>query len=181
MTKTWVIADTHFGHQGVCNFIGKDGITPLRPWDNASEMDGALIQNWNDTVGHNDRVYVLGDVAMVKKNLWPLAVLNGRKVLVKGNHDVEKLNAYRDIFDDVRAYVVKKGLIMSHIPIHPASLSRWQFNIHGHLHDGFVKLPGSDEPDPRYICVSVERTNYRPVDLQTIINRLDANFVPNFQ
>lgn len=28
MTKTWVISDTHFGHQGVCDFTQADGVTP---------------------------------------------------------------------------------------------------------------------------------------------------------
>ena len=128
MTKTWVLADTHFGHQGVCNFTQSDGVTPLRPWNDSAEMDGKLISNWNEVVDDQDRVYLLGDVAMNKKALWPLKVLKGRKVLVRGNHDVEKLSVYSELFDDVRACVVKKGFIMTHIPIHEASLSRWQFN-----------------------------------------------------
>ena len=28
MSKTWVIADPHFGHQGVCNFKQADGVVP---------------------------------------------------------------------------------------------------------------------------------------------------------
>ena len=49
MTKTWVIADTHFGHANICNFTRNDG-SPLRPWDDVTEMDEALIQNWNGVV-----------------------------------------------------------------------------------------------------------------------------------
>lgn len=169
--KTWVIADPHFGHRGVCKFTQSDGVTPLRPWDDPAEMDGALIHRWNEIVDDQDRVYVLGDVAMTKKALWPLKVLKGRKVLVKGNHDTEKLSVYSEFFDDIRACVVKKGFIMTHIPIHEGSLSRWQFNVHGHLHSNVVMKNG--EPDPRYICVSVEHTDFRPLDLQTILNRLN--------
>jgi calcineurin-like phosphoesterase family protein len=33
MRTTWLIADTHFGHLGVCKFLRNDGITKLRPWD----------------------------------------------------------------------------------------------------------------------------------------------------
>lgn len=172
MSKTWVIADPHFGHQGVCNFKQADGVTPLRPWDRAAEMDGALIENWNSLVDDQDRVYVLGDVAMTKKALWPLKVLKGRKVLVKGNHDIEKMSVYQQYFDDIRACVVKKGFIMTHIPIHPASLSRWKLNVHGHLHSNVV-LQEDGKPDPRYMCVSVEHTDFKPLDLQVILNKVN--------
>jgi calcineurin-like phosphoesterase family protein len=166
MTKTWVIADPHFGHAGVCRFTQADGVTPLRPWDDPDEMTEALINNWNSVIHPDDRVYLLGDVAMNRKALdRSLPRLMGRKVLVKGNHDMDKLSYYSQYFDDIRAYVVKKNLIMSHIPIHPESLSRWKVNIHGHLHSNKVN-------DPRYVCVSVEHTNYFPVDLQTIIDRI---------
>lgn len=76
--------------------------------------------------------------------------------------------------DDIRAYVVKKDLIMSHIPIHPESLSRWVVNIHGHLHSNCVKTDwfgNSPIEDKRYSCVSVEHTEYKPVLLDTIIKK----------
>lgn len=172
MTKTWVIADPHFSHWGVCKFMAKDGVTKLRPWDNPDEMNAMLIYNWNSVVNDEDRVYVLGDVAMNKRDFMKaVPYLKGRKVLVKGNHDTEKLSFYTQYFDDIRAYVVKKGLVMSHIPIHPGSMGRWQVNIHGHLHDGVVRLENG-QPDPRYRCVSVEHTDYFPLDLQKILDTL---------
>ena len=172
MSKTWVVADPHFSHWGVCKFMAKNGVDKLRPWTDPDEMNSVLIKNWNDTVDDKDRVYLLGDVAMNKKDFMKaVPYLKGRIVLVKGNHDQEKLSFYTPWFDDIRAYVVKKGIIMSHIPIHPGSLSRWQFNIHGHLHDGFVR-DANGNPDPRYICVSMEHTDYRPLDLQTILDKV---------
>ena len=171
--KTFVIADTHFGHQGVCHFLRADG-TKLRPWDDAGQMDRDMVQYWNSTVAPNDRVHILGDVAIARRHLNTLSLLNGRKVLIKGNHDIFKLKDYAPYFDDIRAYKVfrlhsgKQG-IMSHIPVHPASLGdRFAINIHGHLHSNVVL--DNDAPDPRYVCVSAEHTNYRPLDLNTIIN-----------
>lgn len=169
--KTFVIADLHFNHKGVCHFTRNDG-TPLRPWDDVNEMNEALVANWNATVGVDDKVYVLGDCAMSKSGLHYFGRCNGKKVLIKGNHDQEKLSAYTPYFDDIRAYKVMKGLILSHIPIHPGSLSRWQFNVHGHTHANKV-LDEKGNPDKRYICVSVEQTDYRPYDLQKIINLLE--------
>jgi len=88
--------------------------------------------------------------------------------MVKGNHDQDKLSYYAQYFDDVRAYVVKKGFIMSHIPIHPSSLSRWELNIHGHLHCNVVM--DGDKPDTRYRNVCVEQTNYRPILLDEVLH-----------
>jgi len=180
MSKTWLYADPHFYHPGVCRFVRYDG-SPLRPWDNAEEMSEQMIQWYNELVHPDDRVYILGDVAMNRRALdMSVHRLNGRKILVKGNHDTDKLSYYSQYFDDIRAYVVKKGFIMSHIPIHPASLSRWSLNIHGHLHSNVVRV-GDDFTDDydadvskfpidsRYKCVSVEHTNYRPIDLDTIL------------
>lgn len=166
MSNTWVVADPHLGHGNICKFLRGDG-SKLRPWENADEMDKALINNWNKVVDHADRVYVLGDVVINRRCLPTLYHLNGRKVLVKGNHDIFKLADYTPYFDDIRAYVVghyepkaglKRKYILSHIPLHPDSVGRFGINIHGHLHDGIVK-------DPRYVCVSMEQTDFAPIPL----------------
>lgn len=171
--REFVIADTHFGHRGVCEFLRADG-TKLRPWDNAADMDDAMIKAWNKIVKPEDRVYVLGDLAINRKAVATIANCYGRKVLVKGNHDIFNLNDYLPYFDDIRAYVVKKTpqggkLIMSHIPIHEESLGRWGLNIHGHLHSNVVMR--GKKPDPRYVCVSVEQTNFVPILLDEAIAR----------
>lgn len=178
MSRTWVYADPHFYHAGVCKFTRYDG-SPLRPWDDADKMSEEMIDMYNSIVHPEDRVYILGDVAMTRRALdKSLPRLLGRKVLVKGNHDMDKLSYYSQYFDDIRAYVTKKGFIMSHIPIHPESLSRWNINIHGHLHsnqvmDGSVSRNGSimSFPDPRYCCVSVEHTDYKPILLDVILEK----------
>lgn len=175
MTKTFVTADLHFGHRGVCRFLRDDG-SPLRPWDDTDEMDAALVNNWNEVVAPEDRVYVLGDLCINRRALPTIARCVGRKVLVKGNHDIFKLKEYAEYFDDIRAYEVKpkSKIIMSHIPIHPESMKEGWLNIHGHLHYQAVRHPlYQGLPDTRYLCVSVERTNYKPVNLQEIIDERD--------
>jgi calcineurin-like phosphoesterase family protein len=102
--------------------------------------------------------------------------MKGRKVLVPGNHEPPKMKKYFDLFDDVRGYVVKKGFIMSHIPIHPGSLSRWKLNIHGHTHANQVELEFGDSLlgrplDDRYFCACVEQTNFRPILLDDILKQ----------
>lgn len=174
---------THtFYHGNICKFLKKDG-SKLRPWDDATEMTEEMIQWYNEMVSDQDRVYILGDVAFSATNIRDsVSRLKGRKVLVPGNHEPTKMRKYFDLFDDVRGYVVKKGFIMSHIPIHEQSLSRWQLNIHGHLHYNTVKTDGHGKKgdptyddlletvdDSRYFCACVERTNFRPIELDQIL------------
>lgn len=175
--KTFVTADPHFGHALM---------SKLRPWDTIEEHDEALIERWNSVVNPTDRVYVLGDVAMNRRCLPTIGRCNGKKVLVKGNHDIFKLKDYLPFFDDIRAYVVKPkhALIMSHIPIHPQSMGRWKLNVHGHLHeykvqaddsylDGdFISPEDLINPDNRYKCVSMEQTDYKPIDFMEILNEV---------
>jgi calcineurin-like phosphoesterase family protein len=179
----WVVADPHFGHAGVCKFLAPNGVDKLRPWDNPDEMDEFLVKAWNDVVGPKDRVNLLGDVVINRRCLPTLGRLNGRIRLVKGNHDIFKLSDYLPYVDDICAYHVTAGVIMSHIPIHTESLGRFKVNIHGHLHAHRVMREHWDDqqviplivPDLRYVCVSVEQTDWRPITLEEAISRSENN------
>jgi calcineurin-like phosphoesterase family protein len=163
MARVWLYADPHFYHEGICKFTNYDG-TKVRPWDDAEEMSEWMINAYNELVRPNDRVYILGDVAMNRKALdRSLPRLMGRKVLIKGNHDTDKLSYYSKYFEDIRAVDGKKGYVMTHVPLHPDCLDRWGVNIHGHLHGNSIK-------DPRYKCVSVEHTGFKPVLLEEVLD-----------
>lgn len=168
MPAVFLVSDTHFGHAGVCRFLREDG-TKLRPWDNPDEMDEEMIKRWNDTVRPNDKVYHLGDVVINRKALKTLGRLNGDKVLIKGNHDIFRLDEYIPYFRDIRAYHVMNGMILSHVPVHTESIARFGTNIHGHLHANRVKMkvqfPHKETEiiDPRYFNVSVEQIDFKPI------------------
>lgn len=166
MPTTFLIADTHFGHHGVCRFERSDG-TPLRPWNAIEEMDEALVDNWNRIVRPKDKVYHIGDVLINRRALPILSRLNGDKVLIKGNHDIFKLEDYTPFFRDIRGYHVMDNMLLSHIPVHPSSKGRFKANIHGHTHANNVTFENG-EVDPWYICVSVEQINYTPISFEEI-------------
>lgn len=173
--QTWVYSDPHFYHENITKFTNYDG-SPVRPWDDGGKMTDDMIDMYNECVSDDDRVYILGDVAFSKAAFRKaVSRLKGRKVLVPGNHDPVKASAlYAELNLDVRGYVVKKGFIMSHIPLHPGSLSRWKLNIHGHLHNNEVRLEINDinrdeGPDRRYFCACVERTGFKPILLEDIL------------
>ena len=183
MPATWLISDTHFGHEKTCTVFKREDGSPLRPFASAEEMNETMIARWNERVRPNDKVYHLGDVVISKKYLSVLSRLNGDKVLIKGNHDIFKLEDYTAHFRDIRGYHVMNGCILSHIPVHPDSLSRFGCNIHGHLHANRVMKPRgidaktgeilhSDEIDPRYFNVSVEQINFAPILLEDAFRRI---------
>ena len=185
MPAVFLVSDTHFGHAGVCRFLRNDGVTKLRPWDDPQEMDEEMIRRWNERVRPNDKVYHLGDVVINRKALSTLARLNGDKVLIRGNHDIFRDDEYRQYFRELRAYHVMNGMILSHIPVHEASLGRFGVNIHGHLHANSVLKPRGidartgetlygDEIDPRYHCVCVEQTDFSPILFEEVIKRIEA-------
>lgn len=164
--KLFFISDTHFTHKNILSFTDSAGKI-IRKFSSIEEMDELMVDNWNKVVRPQDRVYHMGDVVMNRKALPILNRLKGKKVLIKGNHDIFKLKDYTPYFEDIRAYKVFPAhhIIFSHIPIHTADLnSRFQFNGHGHLHHNVL-------PDSRYINLCVEHTDYKPVQLENILEK----------
>ena len=87
MGKTFYIADTHFGHKNIINFDN-------RPFSSTKEMEDVIVKNWNSVVTNDDDVYILGDFCWDKEDEWIriLNRLNGRKFLIKGNHDLRQMS-----------------------------------------------------------------------------------------
>ena len=194
MSKTtFLIGCTHFGHEKMYKFLNRDG-TKVRPYENAKQADDAMLTNWNSVVGVDDKVYVLGDVAFTSESLSVLKKCNGKKILIKGNHDDLSVGEYMKYFKDIRSSHKLDGEVLSHIPIHPDSLWRQKkntnwLNIHAHLHNQTVLLAQADpdieqgsiadmermhgiegKKDPRYFSVCVERIGYKPISIDEIRN-----------
>ena len=179
----FVISDTHFGHTNSWEkFKLADG-SPLRPFTSTEEMDETMIERWNAKVKPTDTVYHLGDVVINKKYLHLVSRLNGRKILVRGNHDIFGDDDYYNVgfeqIHGVRVFVDK--FILSHIPLHPDCVTeRFRVNVHGHLHANQVKLSAIDMDtnatkkyiDPRYLCVCVEQTDFTPLHFDEVEARI---------
>lgn len=188
---SFVISDTHFGHTNSWAKFKLPNGDPLRPFSSNEEMDEAMIERWNAKVNPQDTVYHLGDVVIRKASLELVKRLNGKKRLVRGNHDIFHDKHYREVgFEKmygVRVFVDK--FILSHIPLHPDCVTdRFKVNVHGHLHANEVTREVVDEEyssqfcndnlvyktelDPRYLCVSVEHTNYEPLSFEEVEARI---------
>lgn len=178
MPSVFLTSDTHFGHANICKFHNYDG-TKTRPWDSVEEMDEEMVKRWNATVGPKDKVYHLGDVVINRKSLSILDRLNGDKVLIKGNHDIFKLNDYTKYFRDIRGYHVMNGCVLSHIPIGKGNIARFGTNIHGHTHGNRVMktvrkfgIFKKEVIDPDYFCVCVEQTDFKPILFEEVIQKI---------
>lgn len=180
MSNIFVTADTHFGHKKSLEFIRPDGES-LRPFSSVEEMDETMVENWNRVVTRYDTIYHLGDVVIPRPSLKILDRLNGRKILIRGNHDQGPLKDFSSYFEDVRgAFFLRPGsnfmggLIFTHIPVHPDCLSgHYRGNVHGHLHCHLAMKDG--QVDLRYFNACVERNNFAPVALDTILNYYTIN------
>lgn len=169
MPNNFLISDQHFHHSNILTFLREDG-TPLRTgFDDVNHMNEVMIERHNSVVTTKDKVYFLGDTAICNSTKFGeiMSRLNGEKVLIKGNHCNLTSSQYLKYFKDIRSCHTLDKFILTHIPIHPDSLSRWRANIHGHLHYQNVRLPNG-ELDHRYINVCVEQINYTPVPFEVI-------------
>ncbi len=167
--RTFLISDTHFGHEKCCTvFKMPDGVTPLRPFSGHEEMDEFMVKAWNDVVRPQDKVYHLGDVVINRKFLSILSRLNGHKKLIRGNHDIFPIKDYLMYFEEVYATRLLDHFIMSHIPLSETCLTaRYGVNVHGHLH-------AHEIDSPLYLNVSVEKTNFAPIELPDVLQMIEA-------
>ena len=168
--RTFFISDTHFGHANILKFVASRGAR----FASTQEHDAGLEAAWNKAVQPEDEVFHLGDLAFMNRRALDalLRRLNGKKFLLMGNHDKFPAAFYAEHFKVLRQpYPWGRDVVLTHAPIHPMCLAgRWLWNLHGHIHENIVKRghPGHGYPDPRYINVSVEHTDFKPVNADVI-------------
>ena len=189
MVDLFFISDTHFHHTNSWKVFKRADGSPLRPFQSDEEMDELMVQRWNETVSPSAHIYHLGDVTMHRSSTQAKAFvafmkrLHGHKRLVLGNHDQFPIKVYLAAgFEKVYATHVIDRVVLSHVPIHPSSVTRFRGNIHGHIHDGEPLKPvlwlKNDDPGrvqvTPYVNITVEHTDYRPLTWKAVLARLAA-------
>jgi calcineurin-like phosphoesterase family protein len=172
MTKTWLVSDMHFGHHNLyTKFTDRRTGLPIRPWASNSDDGDEIIRTvWNERVAPNDKIYVLGDVAIPRRGLKAMEGLHGRKVLIRGNHDIFKMRDYAEYFEDILGSHKLDDTILTHYPIHPESIPlHWcRGVIHGHTHANMVVLEDGETLDRRFENVCIEYTDRGPVEWEEV-------------
>jgi calcineurin-like phosphoesterase family protein len=170
MRDYFTISDNHFGHSNIIKLCN-------RPFKDCEEMDNFMIEKWNSVVKPGDKVFYCGDFGFCTQERFDtlMRCLNGRKILVQGNHDNRSWRFYLDgdRFDLVCKYFSFKGILFTHRPADYFSMCEEKINVHGHIHN-LGKISGYDTTDQKRINVSVEAVNYTPVSLEEILDMKEA-------
>lgn len=188
----FVTSDHHFGHARIIELAE-------RPFSSLAEMDEAMISKWNGTVGRDDVVLHLGDLALGKReeSIGITAALNGRKLLIPGNHDTvssvyrtseANRQRTRDLLDRANWEVLpeivcgtRRGhrILASHFPYRGDSQAEDRHIdarpvdhglplLHGHTH---VRDHGAHG---RMFHVGVDGNGFTPVPMATIDRWLET-------
>lgn len=168
--KVFLISDTHFGDENIMKY-------EKRPFLTKDEMDDVMISRWNEIVSPNDVIFHLGDVGnypFVKmKNI--IQRLNGKKILVMGNHDrhFSVMEWMECGFSEVSQYpiIYNEYFVMQHEPPQYINDAMPYYYFYGHVHGTKMYESVTNQS----ACVCVERWEYGPVDLELIKERVLAN------
>lgn len=171
--ERFFLSDHHFRHQNIYKMLSDDG-TRVRPWaESPDEADEMMIDAHNAMVGVGDKTYFMGDVSMNKHGLLLLPRMNGKKVLIRGNHDTLKAKQYLEHFDDILSMKEVGCVMFSHYPLHTQSFPHCVGNAHGHMHEKLIML--GDRPDPRFLSICVEIAGIVPVPYDDIEMKIRKN------
>lgn len=149
-------SDLHLDHANMLKFEPES-----RPFNTVTEMNQAIIQFWNAKVRPKDEVYILGDFCFDndgERATQFLKKLNGKKYLIRGNHDaflwgrnfdkdkLENGNNIKDLMEiDDEVDGKKVHVVMCHYPI--AVWNRKHhgaYHLFGHIHSN--KSDGTHHP-----------------------------------
>lgn len=163
------ISDTHFGHENIIKFC-------KRPFSSLEEMDDTLVNNWNAVVKPGDTVRHTGDFSYKKSAHLYTKRLNGKIILIQGNHDKETQckGHFAEIHRRLETTINGKKVLMSHYPWkHLVGEYDHKYKdrmpdikdypdtwlLSGHTHNNASQFPVSDH----MINLGVELWNYTPV------------------
>lgn len=138
-------------------------------------MNKGLIENWNAIVSASDEVIVVGDFSLSKEAVEAYSgLLNGKKTLVKGNHDRTQAlylaNGWHAVHP--RMCVTIKGLgqiQVQHIPYKTDG-----YLLCGHVHDKWKRRKNT-------LNMSVEQWDYKPVTEEQIVQALKEQDTTNIE
>jgi calcineurin-like phosphoesterase family protein len=145
-------------------------------------MNETMIEKWNAVVDPGCVVYHLGDFSMgPKENVFIRKRLNGKIILIKGNHDRKdtllKEAGFDEIHRKLEIEIDGHKLFLAHIPLQLDPGKRWypeelksqppeyyDYFLCGHVHTEW-KRKG------KIINVGVDVSNFTPLTLAELLVR----------
>lgn len=168
----WFTSDTHYYHKNIIKYSN-------RPYKSVTEMNEALIANYNSVVKPEDDVYHLGDFGFADQSLLANVVkrLNGNKRLILGNHDNSKhfygivswVGPYLEIkVPDTDAKQGIQTIVLFHYSSRVWNKSHhgaWQ--LYGHSHGTLY-----DDPSLLSMDVGVDPCKYFPISYEQVKEKM---------
>lgn len=162
--KVFYIADTHFGHYNIIKHCN-------RPFKDDREMDGTMIENWNNTVTPKDIVIVVGDFSYKGTRTDELVhKLNGKKYLILGNHDKPDMEGFEGKYDMA---LIKDNDKLIHVCHYP--LTEWYgyfrdtLHFYGHIHNSQNRAKEIMDSIPHAYNVGADLLGFTPRTADEII------------
>lgn len=197
----YISSDLHFSHVNLLKYCpnrrsGRElpELGTVEYSNMVTNMNELIISNWNSIVSPEDETFLLGDIAMGKITEAPSLIrrLNGKKYLIKGNHDktlvklIKNNPEYSDLFVWIRdvfegTFIIdgkKVPIFMSHYP-HlawpwmDAKSGTPVIHFFGHLHGSPHGIQG------RCKDIGADTNNLYPYLLETAIKSIWNNPITN--
>lgn len=187
----WFIGDTHFYDPRPAVFANqylRKDYSSIQEYSDS--MDTRLMSSWNDVITDDDTVYHLGDVGTfcdINEASTTIRGLKGKKILIMGNHDMERLDT-RVLWESERDAVefwkeagfskvippsqqpytyhdseLDALIRMCHVP--PVFINPPEFYIFAHIH----MQPHYRTVSANHMCVSAERMHFVPISLSEVM------------
>ena len=168
MSEIWFTSDLHLGHDNIRKLAS-------RPFNTLSEMNNALIANYNSMIYPEDTVYILGDLSFKSSKQWcnkMIARLNGNKVLILGNHDIDyDPDLFCGIYDYFEFKYQKIPFVLMHYPLMSWNKAKkGAFHVHGHIHSAGEYNERNRIEGIRRYDAGVDANGYYPVHIDEIID-----------
>lgn len=170
-------SDLHIGHN-------KEFIWKVRGFSSIEEHDTAILKRWNNIITNSDTVFILGDLCMSgNEKEWDriYKVLNGKKIVILGNHDtINKISKYAIDYQmecqglaSIYKYTKSKIFYLSHYPTYTANYDNEKrsplINLFGHTH----QKENFFNNNPYMYHVGVDSHNCTPVSIEQIIKDIE--------
>lgn len=175
--KLFFTSDTHFSHFAIAKYCH-------RPFGSCDEMNQQLIDNWNSVIPEDAVVIHCGDFMNHKFNiddyLEMMQKLNGRILLVRGNHDIVDIDmeGKNNLITVVDKAIIDVDGVRIYAEHYPCYAFNGDYQVFGHIHTLKDGTCYGIDGDPAKVLrhnqydVGVDNNDYKPVSYWQLCDKI---------
>ena len=166
--KIYLFSDPHFDHKNIIKYCN-------RPFHSTRQMNQTLVENWQDSVHENDKVFFLGDMSYGRNrkpiDYW-LGKLPGKISYIRGNHDKDIINRATVLHSHYPVKYNDYEFLLMHDPNRPKGYDGWI--IHGDKHNNNLKDYPFINQKNKTVNVCAELVEYTLLNLDRLITLIET-------